>query len=60
MLDIVRFGLAQIMKQRTTPDELEAMLTGLAASEPDDEKRMTRGTQLMENLYAFFQRQRAG
>ncbi len=38
---------------------LSALLTGLAASEPDDEKRMARGAQLMENLYAFYQRQKA-
>ena len=37
---------------------LSALLTGLAASEPDDEKRMARGAQLMENLYAFYQRQK--
>ena len=37
---------------------LNALLTGLAASEPDDEKRMTRGADLMENMYAFFQRQK--
>jgi len=37
---------------------LNAMLTGLAASEPDDESRMNRGAQLMENLYAFFLRQK--
>lgn len=37
---------------------LSALLTGLAASEPDDEKRMTRGAALMENLYIFFQNQK--
>ncbi len=39
-------------------DGLNALLTGLAVSEPDDEKRMTRGAQLIDNLYAFFQRQK--
>jgi hypothetical protein len=37
---------------------LEALLTGLAASQPDDDQRMTQGMQLMENLYAYFQRKR--
>ena len=37
---------------------LGAMLTGLAASEPDDEKPMTRGAQLIDNLYTFFQEQK--
>jgi hypothetical protein len=39
-------------------DGLNALLTGLSSSEPDDEKRMTRGAQLMDNLYVFFQRQK--
>ncbi len=42
---------------RGQTEGLNALLTGLAASEPDDEMRMTRGAQLMENLYAFFRRQ---
>ncbi len=44
--------------ERSETDGLSALLTGLAASEPDDEKRMARGAQLMENLYAFYQRQK--
>ncbi len=44
---------------RGETDGLSALLTGLAASEPEDEKRMTRGAQLIDNLYAFFQRQKA-
>ena len=43
---------------RSETDGVNALLTGLAASEPDDETRMTRGAQLIENLYAFFQRQK--
>jgi len=35
-----------------------AMLTGLAASQPNDDQRMTLGLQLIENLYAYFQRQK--
>ncbi len=31
-----------------------ALLTGLAASQPDDDQRMTLGMQLIENLYAYF------
>ena len=43
---------------RSEANGLNALLTGLAASEPDDEERMTRGAQLMENLYAFFKNQK--
>ena len=43
---------------RGETDGLNALLTGLAASEPDDDKRMTQGAQLLDNLYAFFQRQK--
>ena len=39
-------------------DGLSAMLTGLAASQPNDDKRMILGMQLIENLYAYFQRQK--
>jgi hypothetical protein len=39
---------------RSETDGLYALLTGLTASEPDDEKRMAKGAQLMENLYAYF------
>ena len=34
---------------------LNALLTGLAASEPDDGQRMAQGMRLIENLYAYFQ-----
>ena len=37
---------------------LSALLTGLTASQPDDDKRMIQGMQLMDNLYAYFQRQK--
>jgi hypothetical protein len=37
---------------------LEALLTGLAASQPDDDQRMAQGMQLIENLYAYFQRKK--
>ena len=43
---------------RSETEGLNALLTGLAASEPDDEKRMTKGAQLMENLHAYFHRQK--
>ncbi len=43
---------------RSQTDGLNALLTGLTASEPDDDKRMTRGALFMDNLYAFFQSQR--
>ncbi len=43
---------------RGQTEGLAALLSGLAAAEPDDEKRMTQGAQLMENLYAFFRRQK--
>ena len=43
---------------RSETDGLNALLTGLAASEPDDDKRMARGAQLMETLYAFYQNQK--
>jgi hypothetical protein len=37
---------------------LNALLSGLVASQPDDDKRMSEGLQLINNLYAYFQRQR--
>jgi hypothetical protein len=33
-----------------------ALLTGLVASQPDDEQRMAEGFRLFENLFAYFQR----
>ena len=37
---------------------LNALLTGLAALEEEDEIRMTQGAQFMEKLYAYFYRQK--
>ncbi len=39
-------------------DGLSAMLTGLAASQPNDDKRMILGMQLIENLYAYYLRKK--
>jgi hypothetical protein len=44
---------------RAETDGFNALLIGLAASEPEDDKRMTQGQQLFDNLYAYFQRQKA-
>ena len=38
---------------------LNALLTGLVASQPDDNQRMTEGIQIIEKFYAYFQRQKA-
>jgi hypothetical protein len=43
---------------RSETDGLNALLTGLAASETNDEKRMKKGELFMENLYAYFHRQK--
>jgi hypothetical protein len=43
---------------RAETDGLNALLTGLVASQPDDDQRMTEGIQIIENLYAYFQRQK--
>lgn len=43
---------------RAETEGFNALLTGLAASEPDDDNRMTQGLQLIDNLYAYFQRQK--
>lgn len=37
---------------------LNALMTGLAASQPNDDRRMTLGAQLVENLYAYFHGQK--
>ena len=42
--------------KRTEADGLNALLAGLAASQPDDDRRMTQGIRLIENMYAYFQR----
>ncbi len=43
---------------RAETDGLNALLTGLVASQPDDDQRMVEGFRLFENLYAYFQRHR--
>ena len=40
---------------RTETDGFNALLTGLTASWPNDDQRMTEGFHLFENLYAYFQ-----
>lgn len=35
-----------------------ALLTGLVAAEPDDDRRMAEGLKLFDNLYAYYQRQK--
>ncbi|MFZ5569662.1 MAG: chromate resistance protein ChrB domain-containing protein [Thermodesulfobacteriota bacterium] len=37
---------------------LEALLTGLTAAHPDDDRRMTEGYHLFDNLYSYFKRRR--
>ncbi len=39
---------------RAETEGFSALLTGLAASHPDDEARMAEGLQLFENLYSYF------
>lgn len=39
-------------------DGLNALLTGLVGSHPDDHQRMQEGFRLFENLYAYFQRKK--
>ena len=41
---------------RSETDGFNALLTGLVASQPDDDQRMVEGFRLFENLYAYFQR----
>ena len=41
-------------------DGFNALLTGLVASQPNDDQRMTEGFRLFENLYAYFQRRKRG
>ena len=47
---------AKYMRPET--DGVKALLNGLAASEPDDEQRLSQGMQLMDHLYAHYQRQK--
>ena len=35
-----------------------ALLTGLVVAQPDDDRRMTEGLRLFDNLHAYFQRQK--
>jgi hypothetical protein len=42
--------------KRPETDGLNALLTGLAASQPDDAKRMEAGGRLLDSLYAYFKR----
>ena len=44
--------------RRAETDGLKALLNGLAAAEPDDERRLYLGMQLMDHLYAHYQRQK--
>ena len=39
-------------------DGFNALLTGLVATHPDDDRRMEEGFRLFENLYAYFQRRK--
>ena len=41
---------------RPETDGIRALLSGLAASRPDDNDRLEEGFRFFENLYAFFQR----
>jgi hypothetical protein len=43
---------------RSETDGFNALLTGLVATHPDDERRMTEGFRLFDNLYAYYQRQK--
>jgi hypothetical protein len=43
---------------RSETDGINALLTGLVASHPDDDQRMNEGLRLFDNLYAYYQRQK--
>lgn len=43
---------------RSETNGFNALLAGLVATEPDDDRRMAEGSRLFENLYAYFQRQK--
>ncbi len=45
---------------RSETHGLNALLTGLTVSQPDDDQRMRQGMQLIDNLYAYLQGQRRG
>jgi hypothetical protein len=44
--------------RRPETEGLNALLTGLAASQPDDGQRMEEGGRLLDSLYAYFQRRK--
>lgn len=44
--------------KRPETDGLNALMTGLAASQPDDGERMEEGGRLLENMFAYFQHQK--
>jgi hypothetical protein len=43
---------------RRETDGFNALLTGLVVAQPDDDRRMTEGLRLFDNLHAYFQRQK--
>ncbi|MFH1981415.1 MAG: chromate resistance protein ChrB domain-containing protein [Pseudomonadota bacterium] len=43
---------------RSETDGFKALLTGLMASQADDDRRMVEGCRLFDNLYAYYQRQK--
>jgi hypothetical protein len=43
---------------RRETDGFSALLTGLVAAHPEDDRRMAEGFRLFDNLYAYFQRQK--
>lgn len=43
---------------RRETDGFSALLTGLAAAHPEDDRRMAEGFRLFDNLYAYFQRRK--
>jgi hypothetical protein len=65
--DRALFSLAEVVHDidlkdakyaRSETDGFNALLTGLVASQPDDNHRMQEGFKLFENLYAYFERQK--
>ncbi len=43
---------------RSETDGVNALVRGLVASQPDDDQRLTEGIQLIDNLYAYFEREK--
>ena len=67
LLDRGLFPLAEVIHdidlkdtryERAETAGFNALLTGLAASQPDDDQRMALGAQLIENMYAYFHGQK--